>query len=277
MVGGDLLGAYCLSEPHSGSDAAALATRAERDGDGYVVNGTKAWITHGGRADFYSMMVRTSDDGARGISCLLVDGAHAGLTVAPPERKMGTNASPTAQMIFDDVRVPADRLHRRRGRRLQRRPGGASTPAGWASPPAPSAWPRPPSTRPSPTRRSGGSSGARSASSRAWRSCSPTWPPRCRRARPVPGRGPAQGCRAAVRARTAAMAKLAATDTAMKVTTDAIQVLGGAGYTPGLPGRALLPRGQGAADRRGHEPGPADGDRPGAAGGAAAAAAREPA
>ena len=96
MVGGALLGAYCLSEPHSGSDAAALTTRAVRSGDEYVVNGTKAWITHGGRADFYSIMVRTSDDGARGISCLLVDGATAGLSAAAPERKLGANASPTA-------------------------------------------------------------------------------------------------------------------------------------------------------------------------------------
>jgi alkylation response protein AidB-like acyl-CoA dehydrogenase len=110
MIGGDLLGAYCLSEPHSGSDAAALTTRAVRVDDGYVVNGVKAWITHGGRADFYSAMVRTSDDRARGISCLLVEAGTPGLSSAPPERKMGANASPTAQMIFEDVHVPGDRL-----------------------------------------------------------------------------------------------------------------------------------------------------------------------
>ena len=78
MIGGELLGAYCLSEPQSGSDAAALATQAVRDGDDYVVNGTKAWITHGGEADFYSLLCRTSDEGSRGISCLLVDGATDG-------------------------------------------------------------------------------------------------------------------------------------------------------------------------------------------------------
>jgi len=110
MLGGELLGAYCLSEPQSGSDAAALRTRAVRDGDRYVVSGTKAWITHGGVADFYSLFVRTSDDGPRGISCLLAPGDTAGLSAAPPEQKMGFKASPTAQIILDAARVPADRL-----------------------------------------------------------------------------------------------------------------------------------------------------------------------
>jgi alkylation response protein AidB-like acyl-CoA dehydrogenase len=113
MIGGELLGAYCLSEPQSGSDAAALSTRAVREHDGdrgsYVVTGTKAWITHGGEADFYSVMVRTSDDGPRGISALLVPGDAPGLSAAPPERKMGFKASTTAQVILDGVRVDADR------------------------------------------------------------------------------------------------------------------------------------------------------------------------
>ncbi|HEU4911438.1 MAG TPA: acyl-CoA dehydrogenase family protein [Actinomycetes bacterium] len=110
MVGGELLGAYCLSEPQSGSDAAALTTKAVRSGDDYVVNGTKAWITHGGEADFYSLMCRTSDDGSRGISCLLVDGDTDGVSAAAPERKMGFNGSTTAQVRFDDARIGADRL-----------------------------------------------------------------------------------------------------------------------------------------------------------------------
>jgi alkylation response protein AidB-like acyl-CoA dehydrogenase len=112
LLGGDLLGAYCLSEPHSGSDAAALTTRAVRDAaaDEYVLTGVKAWITHGGRADFYVVLARTSDDGARGISCLLVPADAAGLRPQPPERKMGMSASPTAQIVLDGVRVPADRL-----------------------------------------------------------------------------------------------------------------------------------------------------------------------
>ena len=110
MLGGDTLGAYCLSEPQSGSDAAALVTRAVKDGDDYVVTGTKAWITHGGVADFYNLMVRTSDDGARGISCLLADADSPGLSSAPPERKMGAKASRTAQVLLDGVRLGPDRL-----------------------------------------------------------------------------------------------------------------------------------------------------------------------
>jgi alkylation response protein AidB-like acyl-CoA dehydrogenase len=110
MLGGDQLGAYCLSEPSSGSDAAALVTRAVRDGDDYVVDGTKAWITHGGVADFYNLMVRTSDDGPRGISCLLASADTAGLSSAPPERKMGAKASRTAQVLLDGARVPASQL-----------------------------------------------------------------------------------------------------------------------------------------------------------------------
>jgi len=109
MLSGESLGAYCLSEPQSGSDAAALITRAERDGDDYVVTGTKSWITHGGAADFYSVMTRTSDDGHRGITCLLVTGDSAGLSSASPERKMGANASRTAAVILDGVRVPHER------------------------------------------------------------------------------------------------------------------------------------------------------------------------
>lgn len=110
MLSGETLGAYCLSEQHSGSDAAALSTRAVRDGDQYRVTGSKAWITHGGVADFYSVMVRTSDDGARGISCLLVPGDADGLSSAPPERKMGANASRTAGIHLDEVAVDAGRL-----------------------------------------------------------------------------------------------------------------------------------------------------------------------
>jgi len=74
------------------------------------VNGTKAWITHGGVADFYNLLVRTGADGPRGISCLLADAETPGLTAAAPERKMGANSSTTAQILLQDARVPADRL-----------------------------------------------------------------------------------------------------------------------------------------------------------------------
>jgi alkylation response protein AidB-like acyl-CoA dehydrogenase len=109
MVGGDTLGAYCLSEPQSGSDAAALSTRAVRDGDDYVVSGTKAWITHSGQADFYTLMVRTSDDGPRGISALLADTGTPGMSFGKPENKMGMRGSTTAQVLLDGARIPAER------------------------------------------------------------------------------------------------------------------------------------------------------------------------
>ena len=109
LVGGELLGAYCLSEPQSGSDAAALTTRAVPDGSDYRVNGTKAWISHAGQADFYSMFVRTSDDGSRGISCLLTPADTPGITVAPAERKMGLKSSTTAQIVLEDARIPVER------------------------------------------------------------------------------------------------------------------------------------------------------------------------
>ncbi|GGT01783.1 acyl-CoA dehydrogenase [Planobispora rosea] len=110
MLGGELLGAYCLSEPHSGSDAAALTTKAVRDADGYAVDGVKAWITHGGAADFYTLMARTSADGARGISCFHVPASAEGLSFGEPERKMGMKSSPTAQVRFDGVRLAPEAL-----------------------------------------------------------------------------------------------------------------------------------------------------------------------
>ncbi|MGH8888316.1 MAG: acyl-CoA dehydrogenase family protein, partial [Acidothermaceae bacterium] len=110
MLGGELLGAYCLSEPDSGSDAAALRTRATATADGFHLDGTKAWITHAGEADFYTVMARTSDDGPRGISCFLVPADAAGVEAAARERKMGLKASPTAQLHLTDVRIDSNRL-----------------------------------------------------------------------------------------------------------------------------------------------------------------------
>ncbi|MFF0451242.1 acyl-CoA dehydrogenase family protein [Streptomyces sp. NPDC004609] len=106
MLGGGLLGAYCLSEPSSGSDAASLRTRAVRDGDDWLITGTKAWITHGGIADFYTVLARTGEEGARGITAFLVPGDAERLVPAAPEKKMGMKGSPTAQLHFDGVRVP---------------------------------------------------------------------------------------------------------------------------------------------------------------------------
>ncbi|UKY54191.1 acyl-CoA dehydrogenase family protein [Streptomyces inhibens] len=109
MLGGGLLGAYCLSEPSSGSDAASLTTRATREGDTWTLNGTKAWTTHGGAADFYTVLARTGGTGAHGITAFLVPGDAEGLSAAAPERKMGMKGSPTAQLHFDGVRVPDSR------------------------------------------------------------------------------------------------------------------------------------------------------------------------
>jgi hypothetical protein len=101
---------YCLTEPGSGSDAAALKTRATRTNDGYVVNGTKAFISGGGYSDAYVCMVRTGDDGPKGISTVVVENGAEGLSFGALEKKMGWLAQPTSQVQFDDCKVPADNL-----------------------------------------------------------------------------------------------------------------------------------------------------------------------
>ncbi|MBN9144347.1 MULTISPECIES: acyl-CoA dehydrogenase family protein [unclassified Novosphingobium] len=108
LVGMAKLASYCLTEPGSGSDAAALRTTARRDGDHYVLNGTKQFISGAGVNDIYLIMVRTGEAGAKGISCLLVEKGTPGLSFGSPERKLGWNASPTAQVILEDVRVPVE-------------------------------------------------------------------------------------------------------------------------------------------------------------------------
>ncbi len=110
MVGGRLLGAYCLSEAHAGSDPAAMRARAVRDGEGWVASGEKAWVTHGGHADFYSTFLRTPDDGERAISCFHLTPDLPGFSAAPPEQKMGLTGSTTAAMRLDGVAVPAGRM-----------------------------------------------------------------------------------------------------------------------------------------------------------------------
>lgn len=110
LVAGRLLGAYALSEPHAGSDAAALTTRARRVGPGYVLDGVKAWETHAGVADRYLVMARTGGDGPGGISAFVVDADQPGLVVAAPESKLALAASPTAELVLDGAHVPADRL-----------------------------------------------------------------------------------------------------------------------------------------------------------------------
>lgn len=106
----ELIASYCLTEPGAGSDAASLRTKAVREGDDYILNGTKAFISGGGHSDVYVCMVRTGDDGAKGISCLVVEKGTAGLSFGAEERKMGWNSQPTTQVIFENARVPVANL-----------------------------------------------------------------------------------------------------------------------------------------------------------------------
>ncbi|MBP2161533.1 MULTISPECIES: isobutyryl-CoA dehydrogenase [Asticcacaulis] len=108
LVGMDAIASYCLTEPGSGSDAAALATRAVRDGDGYVLNGSKQFISGAGVSDVYIVMARTGEDGPKGISAFIIPKDSQGLSFGANEKKMGWNAQPTRQVLFDNVRIPAE-------------------------------------------------------------------------------------------------------------------------------------------------------------------------
>ncbi len=106
----DKMASYCLTEPGAGSDAAGLKTKAVKDGDSYVLNGAKAFISGGGTSDIYVVMARTSDDGARGISCFVVEKGTPGLSFGAQEKKLGWHSQPTCAVMFDDCRVPATNL-----------------------------------------------------------------------------------------------------------------------------------------------------------------------
>jgi len=234
MLEGGLLGAYALSETNAGSDAAALSTRARLDGDHYVVNGTKAWITHAGVADFYTTMVRTSDEGGRGISCLLVDGATPGLSAAPRERKMGLTGSPTAQLHFDNAPVSTERLLGDEGHGLKialsslssGRLGIAACAVGLAQAALDEAvtYAKGRHQFGKPIIDFQGVEFLLADMAATVESARATYLEAARRRD-----------RGLDFQRQASIAKLVATDGAMKVTTDAVQVLGGAGYTRDFP------------------------------------------
>ncbi|MFF7794933.1 acyl-CoA dehydrogenase family protein [Streptomyces sp. NPDC007991] len=239
MLGGGMLGAYCLSEPHSGSDAAALRTRAVRDGDAWVITGTKAWITHGGIADFYTVMARTGEEGPRGITAFLVPGDAPGLSAAPPEKKMGLKGSPTAQVHFDGVRVTDDRRIGEEGQGLaialsaldSGRLGIAACAIGVAQAALDEALAY------ATERRQFGKPIADFQGLRFMLADMAT--------QIEAGRAlylAAARLRDAGRpfAAQAAMAKLHCTDTAMRVTTDAVQILGGYGYTADFPAERYM-------------------------------------
>jgi alkylation response protein AidB-like acyl-CoA dehydrogenase len=234
MLGGDLLGAYCLSEAHAGSDPAAMRTRAVRDGDEYVITGAKAWTTHGGAADFYKVMARTSDDGGGGISCFLVPAGAPGLSADTPEDKMGLMSSVTTTMLFDGVRVPAERRLGREGQGLpialagldSGRLGIAAVATGVAQAALDVAvkYAQERESFGKPVIEHQGLGFLLADMAAAVESARATYlfAARLRDAgRPF--------------SRQASIAKMVATDNAMKVTTDAVQVLGGAGYTKDFP------------------------------------------
>ncbi len=234
MLGGGLLGAYALSEPASGSDAASLRTKAVRDGDDWVLTGTKAWITHGGVADFYTVMARTGVEGPRGVTAFLVPGDAEGLSAAAPEKKMGLKGSPTAQIHLDGVRIPDERRIGEEGQGFaialcaldSGRLGIAACAIGLAQAALDEA------VAYAADRRQFGRPIADFQGLRFMLADMAT--------QIEAGRAlylAAARLRDAGRpfAREAAMAKLFCTDTAMRVTTDAVQVLGGYGYTADFP------------------------------------------
>jgi hypothetical protein len=234
LLAGDLLGGYCLSEAQAGSDAAALRARAWRDGDGYRVSGSKAWVTHGGEADFYTLFARTSDDRSRGVSCFLVPGDAAGLTVQAPESKMGLTGSTTATLDYDDVALEAGRRIGEEGQGLpialealdSGRLGIAAVAVGLAQSALDHAvaYAGERETFGKPIIEHQGLGFLLADMAAALESARATVLEAARRRdRGLPF------------ARQASIAKLVATDAAMKVTTDAVQVLGGYGYTKDFP------------------------------------------
>ncbi|MGV0788026.1 acyl-CoA dehydrogenase family protein [Mycolicibacterium sp. XJ2] len=229
MLSGEQIGAYSLSEPQAGSDAAALRCAAAKTGDRYVLNGSKSWITHGGRADFYTLFARTGE-GPKGISCFLVPGDLPGLSFGKPEEKMGLHAIPTTSAFYSDAHIDADRLIGAEGQGLQiafsaldsGRLGIAAVATGLAQAALDEAVAYA-NERTTFGRKIIDHQGlgflvadmaAAVASARA------TYLDAARRR--DQGRPYSQ---------QASVAKLIATDAAMKVTTDAVQVFGGAGYT----------------------------------------------
>jgi alkylation response protein AidB-like acyl-CoA dehydrogenase len=110
LVTMDKIASYCLTEPGSGSDAAALKTTARRDGDYYILNGTKQFISGAGANEIYAVMVRTGEDGPKGISCIVIEKDMPGVSFGANEKKLGWHSQPTAQLILEDVRVPVENL-----------------------------------------------------------------------------------------------------------------------------------------------------------------------
>jgi alkylation response protein AidB-like acyl-CoA dehydrogenase len=239
MLSGDWLGAYCLSEPQAGSDVSGIRTRAALDGDEYVANGTKQWISNGSCADYYILFCRTSDDPKHGLSALVVPADTEGMSFGAPERKMGLACDVTTQVIFDGARIPATQLVGAEGSGM--RVALSALDAG----------------------RLGISAVATGIAQAALTHAVAYAGEREQFGRPI---GELQGMQFLLAdmaadveraratylhaarlkdagrpySRQASVAKLTATDAAMRVTTDAVQVLGGNGYTREYPVERLF-------------------------------------
>ena len=233
MLAGELIGGYSLSEPQAGSDAAALACKAERTDGGYWVTGTKSWITHGGKADFYALFARTGE-GSRGISCFLAPGQVEGLSFGRPEEKMGLHAIPTTMANWDGALLEDDRLLGAEGQGLtiafsaldSGRLGIAAVATGLAQAALDTAvdYAHERSTFGRKIIDHQGLGFLLADMAAAVDTARATYLDAARRrdaGRPY--------------SRQASVAKLVATDAAMRVTTDAVQVLGGYGYTRDFP------------------------------------------
>jgi alkylation response protein AidB-like acyl-CoA dehydrogenase len=233
LLGGELLGAYCLSEAHAGSDPAAMHTRARRDGDEYVIDGAKAWTTHGGHADYYKVIARTGD-ARNDISCFLVPADTPGLSADPPEHKMGLTGSATATMRFDGVRIPVERRLGEEGRGLRialagldaGRLGIAAVAIGLAQGAL---------DRAVAYARERETFGQRIIDHQGLAFVLADMEAAVQSARATTLHAARLKDRGLPFSREASVAKLVATDNAMKVTTDAVQVLGGYGYTRDFP------------------------------------------
>ena len=238
MLSGELVGGYSLSEPQAGSDAAALSCKAERVGEGYRINGAKAWITHGGKAGFYALFARTAP-GSHGISCFVAPGQAEGLAFGVPERKMGLRGIPTTSAFWDGAVIDADRLIGAEGQGLpiafsaldSGRLGIAACATGLAQAALDTAveYANERSTFGRRILDHQGLGFLLADMAAAVDSARATYLDAARRrdaGRPF--------------SRQASVAKLIASDAAMKVTTDAVQVLGGYGYTRDFPAERYM-------------------------------------
>ncbi len=241
VASGECQASYCLSEPQAGSDVSAMTTRAVRDGDDWILNGRKVWITNAGISDFYTVFAKSDPDaGHRGISAFLVEADRDGFSIGKLEHKMGVRGSPTGEILLDDVRIPAANLIGEEGRGFAYAMGALD------------------SSRPIVGAQAVGIAQGALDAARTYLQ------ERSQFGRPIAEfqglqfmladmATQVEAARTLVYracslvdaglpevSRIAAMAKLFASDTAMRVTTDAVQLFGGAGYTSDFPVERMM-------------------------------------